>query len=400
MEYTLYHNNYPVCAVELDEDYRIEKVLKLYEERHLPLGLKRGGGGISGYDINNWFFSRAIPEKRVGLESILEQEGVGSNRELLVRNLGLSLSDHYWIKNEKEQREWKDVNFFENRFDERRSDIYIGEAGVIEGDALTPNGASSGMLPKKWVIRDGKRLLLKGSEELFNQEPFNEVIAAQFLSMMEVPHINYELVRYKDKPYSVCECMVDNETELVQAYYINGIKKRDNAVSHLDHYIQCCTKLGLPESIRDDLEKMIVVDYLMANTDRHWMNFGIIRKAESLEAVGLAPLFDNGASFYTKVHDRRIAVENTHLKCRSFKGNQEDNLALVGSLAWLEGKPVKELPDVIGEGLFKNIDINPERVSAIKEGIAERIRMLERKRGIVLETPPGRPLVKKIHHRR
>jgi hypothetical protein len=383
MDYTVYHNNHPVCAVALDEDYRIEKVRKIYEEEHLPLGLHRGGG-ISGYDINNWFFGRAIPEKRAGLESILEKERVESNRELLVRNLGLSLSDHYWIKEEKEQREWNDVNFFENSFGERGSDIYIGEEGDIEGGDLTPNGASSGMLPKKWVIRDGKRLLLKGSEGIFNQEPFNEVIAAQFLSMMEVPHLKYELAWYKNKPYSLCACMVDNETELVQAYYVNGIKKRENAVSHFDHYIQCCMNAGLPESIRGELEKMIVMDYLMANTDRHWMNFGIIRKAETLEAVGLAPLFDNGASFYTKVHDRRIAAANTYLPCRSFKGNQEDNLALVGSLAWLEGKPVRKLPDVIGEGLQKNGDVGLERVYAIQQGITERIRMLERNRGIVL----------------
>ncbi len=34
---------------------------------------------------------------------------------------------------------------------------------------------------------------------------------------------------------------------------------------------------------------MIVLDYLIANEDRHLNNFGVIRNAETLEWLGFAP---------------------------------------------------------------------------------------------------------------
>jgi len=43
--------------------------------------------------------------------------------------------------------------------------------------------------------------------------------------------------------------------------------------SDLDHYIRRCRELGIDGDIRTPLEQMIAVDYLIANTNRHW-NFG------------------------------------------------------------------------------------------------------------------------------
>ena len=42
---------------------------------------------------------------------------------------------------------------------------------------------------------------------------------------------------------------------------------------------------------------MIVVDYIVANEDRHLNNFGLVREAESLKWLGAAPIFDSGSSF-------------------------------------------------------------------------------------------------------
>ena len=36
--------------------------------------------------------------------------------------------------------------------------------------------------------------------------------------------------------------------------------------------------------------KMLKVDYIIANEDRHYNNFGFIRNADTLEWLGLAPV--------------------------------------------------------------------------------------------------------------
>lgn len=43
-------------------------------------------------------------------------------------------------------------------------------------------------------------------------------------------------------------------------------------------------------------ERMIVVGCLLANEDRHFGNFGIMRHSVSLDPIGFAPIFDSGSS--------------------------------------------------------------------------------------------------------
>lgn len=61
-----------------------------------------------------------------------------------------------------------------------------------------------------------------------------------------------------------------------------------------------CDKLGIP-GMKEFIDYMLVFDYLMANTDRHFGNFGAIQNVETLEWIGPAPIFDSGTSLW---HDK------------------------------------------------------------------------------------------------
>ena len=45
---------------------------------------------------------------------------------------------------------------------------------------------------------------------------------------------------------------------------------------------------------------MIILDFIMANEDRHLGNFGVIRDVESLQWVAICPIFDTGRSLNNK----------------------------------------------------------------------------------------------------
>lgn len=45
------------------------------------------------------------------------------------------------------------------------------------------------------------------------------------------------------------------------------------------------------KNIEKFLDRMIVLDYIIANEDRHFNNFGLLRNAETLEWSGAAPIF-------------------------------------------------------------------------------------------------------------
>ena len=47
---------------------------------------------------------------------------------------------------------------------------------------------------------------------------------------------------------------------------------------------------------------MIMTDFIITNSDRHWYNFGILRDVETLRFVSMAPIFDNGNSMFYNMY--------------------------------------------------------------------------------------------------
>lgn len=64
------------------------------------------------------------------------------------------------------------------------------------------------------------------------------------------------------------------------AYRTNA--EKDNNTSVYQHFVNCCKALGIKDVV-PFLDRMIVLDYLIANEDRHLNNFGVLRNAETLE---------------------------------------------------------------------------------------------------------------------
>ncbi len=95
-------------------------------------------------------------------------------------------------------------------------------------DFVSPDNTSDGWLRKKWVIADGKRYLVKCGSGDYRQEPFNEVIASEFMKRLDVEHVKYTLAFDGDVPYSACENFVSPETELVPAWHIIQALKKNN----------------------------------------------------------------------------------------------------------------------------------------------------------------------------
>ncbi|MNI83066.1 hypothetical protein D3C73_1398400 [compost metagenome] len=63
---------------------------------------------------------------------------------------------------------------------------------------------------------------------------------------------------------------------------------------------------------------MIVVDYLIANEDRHQNNFGVIRHVVTLEWVGPAPICDSGTSLWFS-KPLSLISPTAKLTCKPFK---------------------------------------------------------------------------------
>ncbi len=378
MNYTLMHKDIPVADLTLDEATgSIQRIDALLHGEHLPVGVSVRHGVADRAALNEWWEDRSIPASRSGLREALETLGVASSKLLLTRCYGLSLSDHYWIKPAGSELTWHNVNFFENPFSEDVGDALFGAPSKKDHfDFSSPDNTSDGFLKKRWKILDGKRCLIKAGSPPFLQQPFNEVIATKIADRLDICHIPYTVMWENGIPYSVCEDFVTPDTELIPAWRVMQIQKKENQTSVYQHYRNCCEALGVP-NVAHALDQMIVLDYLIANEDRHLNNFGLLRNPDTLEWLGPAPIYDSGSSLgYDKVTAQIRSGRN--ITCKPFKRSHQDQLRLVTSFDWLDLSKLQGIDRDIRE-VFEGAEeyVDRDRVEAIVASVNQRVQMME-----------------------
>lgn len=379
MKCTLMHKQTAVADIELDDATGfIQKINRVYAPEHLPVGVPVRKGVADRAALNDWWTDRSIPASRSGIREALEILDVSNTKMLLVRCWGLSLSDQYWICPEGSGLTWDQVNFFDNNFSDDIGDVLFGSNKKPNAlNFSSPDNTSDGNLKKRWKIIDGKRCLVKGGSNPFRQQPFNEVIAAGIMERLGIPHIPYTVTWNKGAPYCICEDFVNRDTELVPAWRIIHTKKKDNSTSMYRHFIDCCEALGVHDAV-PFLDRMIVLDYIIANEDRHLNNFGLLRNAETLEWIGMAPIYDSGSSLgYDKVAGQIRAERD--VECKPFKKHHAEQLKLVSDFSWIDFDRLSDVDELIttmlsAEGAKDYMD--DSRIKAIVETVNRRIQNL------------------------
>ena len=287
--------------------------------------------------LKKWWQRRAVPVGQGKIQRILEQMGIATPQEYLVKNLGLSLTDHYWIKPLDMELGWEDINLFTNDFRDPVGDMQFGlELDTIHdlpANAFSPSSSTQGDLTKKWIIADGKRCLVKGNHGGNSQESLNEIVATLLHKKQgRVPYVFYSTMRLGDNQqiYCVCESFTSDEVELIPAIDIVESKKKDNAMSMYEHFIHICAMHGMDESaVRTFLEYQILTDFVLTNTDRHLNNFGILRNANTLEFISMAPIFDSGNSMFWQNPRLPAHGDLTDITVNSFRNTEKRMLQLV-----------------------------------------------------------------------
>ena len=376
---TLMHKRVQVAELELDDATGlIQRIGTVYAPDHLPIGIPIRKVVTDRAALNEWWTDRSIPASRSGVREALETLKITSTKILLVRCWGLSLSDQYWIRPEDSDLTWDSVNFFENDFSDDIGDVLFGAKKKTDGlDFSSPDNTSDGNLKKRWKIINGKRCLIKGGSNPFRQQPFNEVIASEIMERLGIPHVPYTVMWNKGAPYSVCEDFITENIELVPAWRILKTQKKDNSTSVYQHFINCCNTLGIKDAV-PYLDRMIVLDYIIANEDRHFNNFGVIRHAETLEWLGFAPIYDSGSSLgYDKMPAQMRSEKE--VVCKPFKNHHSEQLKLISDFSWIDFDSLSDIGELItdvlsAEGAKDYMDEN--RIRTIAGAAQRRIEQL------------------------
>lgn len=327
MLYELMHKYEKVCLLDIDEIGAVTKVEKVFDENLLPLG-----GNQSATALKTWWARRAVPITQAHVNRLLEKMNK-TNQAFLTDNLGLSMTDHYWICPVGIHLEWGQINFYENDFLDGFADQMFSEQANPNISERVPGCSSQGDLIKKWLVQDGKRFLMKGNTGNFSQQSLNEVLATEIHKRQaQQPYVEYKVVPHptEDQLCCISEAFTSEKLEFIPAIDVINSQKKRNEISYYEHFISICEQHGLKtEQVREFLEYVILTDFIISNTDRHLNNFGILRDGDTLEFVSMAPIFDSGNSMF---FDKYMIPKGDSLysvKINSFKNSELEMLKYV-----------------------------------------------------------------------
>ena len=335
LKFSLMHKDDPVCAVTMDADSgAMLRVSKPIHPELLP-----PGGNMDASKLRKWWQLRAVPMDQGKIMRIIEQAGFSTTQKYLVRNWGLSLTDHYWIKPLDVELSWDDVNLFTNDFRDPVGDMQfadvIGKSLELPQNAFSPSSSLQGNLRKKWVITNGKRCLIKANHGSNSQESLNEVAATLLHFKQEKqPYVSYAPIHgdTNDSIHCICESFTSDSIELLTAYDMIESVKCLSSVSSYEHFIRVCESHGLSEEgSRPFLEYQIVTDFVLTNTDRHLRNIGVLRNTDTLQLIGMAPIFDTGNSMFWDNPRLPLHQDLTDIEVNSFRSKESQLLKYVQS---------------------------------------------------------------------
>ena len=380
-KFTLMNKNKKVFDFVYDEEeHFIVNFERNYPENedYAPFGLIKMNE-INKVEFNKWWKNRQIPASRKGLKEVLHNSNVydKDNFDLLdAKAYCLSLSDQYWVKGVEEEISWESINFFDNEFSEDIGKIlFNGGKTALNLNLNTPDMTSNGNYEKRWKIIDGERYLLKAGSKIYNQEPFNELIATKLYERLlnKDEYVEYSVIFDDDKAISKCKNFITKDTELVPAWKINEYYEFLDDEDKYTHYIRCLNNLGIKDA-ETLTDKMIVCDYIIANKDRHFNNFGVIRDVNTLKFIDVAPIFDNGCSLWYDENDMYVGE---FFLTKPFEEYEKTQLSLVKKLEWLNISKLEDFPNEVKNILSMDKLLSKERINKIVGQIKLRIEFVK-----------------------
>lgn len=370
--YMLMNGPYEVMELTYRQEDDAFKPRAVLDAARAPLGTISRNGRGKPEGLRAWWQHRSIPESRAGLDAKLEKLGLTNPMHIPFRNLGLSLSDQYWIRPLEEDLRWEDLNYFHNPFgDEGETwDEWLSDVGLS-----SPDNTSEGALPKRWVCCGNDRILLKGHVPWTDQQAYNEVVATLLHSKLlgADDFVPYTVMRTEHLGVvSCCKCFIQPNEEYVPFSLVIDSEGKRSGETVYDTVMRLCGNLGISHQRTERfLSKMIVCDSIMANTDRHLRNFGLIRNIDDLD-WRFAPLFDTGNSLWYDKDEDAIARGDHDFVSRPFHAVPIRQLLYVSDTEWFDPSALRDFPDAACEILAES-DLARWRLDYLREGIRERI---------------------------
>lgn len=312
----------------------------------LPLNIMQSPTDV---ELTRFLNSRRIPKGRAYLEEILRPLGLAPNdtKGIIDLSRGASVNDAYSVVPANDGIPYSAYNLFDNDFDEVLQ--VIAYTGVIPHGALGSGRPSdltpSGAFPKTWRKIDGKLVLFKAGSTTaapnYGREPYSEFLAWQVAKAAALNATEYGLTEWQGKVCSTCNLFNTPDVAFVPFELCLPV----DLMQLCDFELAAAYFENIGIEAFEQFKSMAVFDSLIANTDRHAGNFGILRDNHTGLVLSMAPLFDNNVSLFSRDADEVLETRLLLSRLRESPGILDATLAWQGSamLGIIQRKQVERL---------------------------------------------------------
>lgn len=369
IKYSLMHKNDKGGTILFDEN--IGRITEYHDDRN---GLSPYLGNCDIKKIQKWWEMRAVPASRATMQQVINNANCLNTEVYLAKNLGLSMTDTYWIKPSGIDLSFDNVKFA------NLAAYSHGKIPYHNATSYDPNASLGGQMEKYWDLMHKTPILVKESYKYYGQQSINEVFASIVHSRQPS---NVEFVRYtaemtEDRGVQCkCPAFTSENIELLSAYEMVESRKIQNSQALYDEYINICVENGIDyNQIQEFMDYQTMTDFLITNTDEHLLNFGVLRDPNTMKLIGPAPIFDSGNSmFYSdgrKTPYTRAGILD--IPITSFYKREEKLLGKVKNKTAVDLNSIPSAGEV--KELYANAGIPEEKADVISKNYDTKAKML------------------------
>ena len=252
-----------------------------------PKNMKKAMSDI--FLLHDYFIGRTLNFSRENAKAILNSGNFSQSlspsekMKIVFACKGLSMTDCFWIRDEKDTCTWKDVDLRRNRLTDVSYEIAIlGKNISVTADKLRPDLSTVGMYPKYWKRETDGIYMWKTDKTRNFVNTKAELQVSDILDTTNVEHVKYREEQRDDKIFAVSKCIANEEVSYIAAQQI---------IDWCNHTEQNFS--DIIRTFQTDFANMCVCDYIFANGDRHNENWGFMVSNNTNEILSFAPIMDH-----------------------------------------------------------------------------------------------------------
>lgn len=249
-------------------------------------------------DFEGWLHTRCIDLHRTNSRVLKKMLRLQNSDEidLVLRVNAATVTDNYWCREKDSSLMYSDVNLNDNNLADSALLGIFKEVPEMNVNLNTPELTNIGSYEKCWKFDGNSWFMLKKANHL---EMFSELFV----------YVLGEKLGYGMAEYKYCDSKTICSKDFTKSIYnLEPIHSLVGDNVDYDVVTNVLNKLGY--DFVKDYFKIIFMDALVMNPDRHEFNLGLLRDSESGKIVKLAPNFDNNLSLVSRGFPKSMPTKN------------------------------------------------------------------------------------------